>query len=200
MKSFVIFLLFVALGAFANGHEKPPAPSTPPTSTSAAQSGSASAANAGAISVSSSSNQLSSASNSSASTGDSSASSNSGGNSVHSSTVYKQEKQAPGVFNSAGYTTAQCQGDFRIGLSAGIGGAGIGKSYSIRDCYLAKAADDEFDRGNLSAAIKLRCAISYYKKVLGSDCEALLNTQTKVDPSLATKEYVDKAFKAAVSK
>lgn len=196
MKSLAIFLPFVAAGAFANGGGKPEeTPQDPPR----AESSAASTSDARAGAYSSASVSANPTATSIASGGDSTSSASSGGNQIQNSSTYKQVKQAPGVFSSAGDTTAECQGDWRVGLSATGGGLGFGKSYSIRDCYLVKASDTEFARGNIAASIKLRCRISFYRDALGDDCEALLDTQTVVK-EYATKEDLKKAFEAAIKK
>ncbi len=152
-----------------------------------------------AASESRSSSEASSAS--AAQSGSTSASdSNSGGNVLNSSNVYKGVRNAPGIVSEAGVSTADCQGDWRVGASVPGGGVSFGKSRTIRDCVLSHAAAEELARGNLAASIKLRCLISVYREALGNECEALLNTQTEVRSTYVTKEELDKIIKKGLMK
>jgi hypothetical protein len=210
MKSLAIFLPLIASASFANGGEhdspKPPSPdldSHPVTVvntsslSSTIENASQSAANSSAESASAASSVANADGGDSSS--NSGANSTSGGNTVSNSSVYKQKRQAPGVFATGVDPTAGCQGSWHLGASAVGGGVGFGKSHTIRDCVLAAAASEEFARGNLQASILLRCQISYYKASLGDDCIALLDTQT-VRKEYVTKEELDRLIKKGLVK
>lgn len=198
----ILSLSLIALGvscALANGVEDKPVgvPPQPITTTAGAVSGSISGANAGASSVSDSRAGAVSGASAEASSGDSSADadSSSGGNILSTSSVYKQQRQAPGLFAAVGNTTAGCEAAWNLGVSTPVGGLVGGKTKTRPDCLLLEASERELLRGNQTASIKLRCRISYYRETLGESCEALLNTQTQME--YATKTFVNESVKRA---
>lgn len=116
------------------------------------------------------------------------------------SSVYKQVRQVASAHADAGNATIPCAKDLRAGIQLPGIGFSVGGSVTKRDCNLLRASEDELARGNLTASIQLRCATKLYRDVFDpKDCLALLDTQT-VSKDTASKEYVDRAVKRALSK
>ncbi len=155
----------------------------------------------------------SSASNSSSySVSENNATASNGGNTQALNVINR--RSAASAHADAGYSSAPCVKDQRIGAQVVGFGLSMGRGKSDKDCLLLAAADLELARGNLRASILLRCKTKNYQEALGADCEALLNTQTKKPSSesaavacqnaptkdYATKEELDRAFRACASK
>lgn len=146
-----------------------------------------------------------SASSGSESTSASGASASNVGNSTSVSSIYKQIKQAPGAGADAGNTTSSCYHDVRLGFSTPLGGVSMGKGRKSADCFRLELADYLYGRGNDMAGDRVLCAVTDIAKILGDDCLALVHEMHKAPAPIAenqyaTKEELDRAFKAANTK
>lgn len=213
MKGMILMIALLANTAWATN---PPAPDPKPvaTATAGAEAGAIAGARADSdANAASTSNATGGNADANATGGNAAADSNanSGGNTLSTSSTYKQVRQAPAGIVTSTNTTTPCAKAQGVNLSGPGAGLGWSRAKIDRDCALIAAADLELYRGNLLASIKLRCATTYYRQILGPDCEALLDTQSRAqveessatvrDMALyATKEELDRAFKAAAGK
>jgi hypothetical protein len=204
-----LLLVAISPASLATDKTPPPAAQSPPASVATSASHSAATAlsestsQAGALSRSEATGGNASAAGGAGGDGgasNSDASANSGGNSLSTSSVYKEKRQAPGGVAFAANATVGCFAPRGAYLSAPGAGVGFTGGKVNKDCALLIAADDELRRGNLQASIQLRCATKVYRETLGTDCPALLNTQTVERTNYATKDYVDRAFRASQTK
>lgn len=197
MKPLILLTALIASAAFATTK-----PTTPPADPTEIKVDADATAHSDADASSHSASDADSAS-------ESAASADNTGNTLSTTSTYKQVRQAPSTIVTATNATVPCFKPRGVSLAGPGAGVGFTSGSVDRDCMLLAAADAELARGNVAASVKLRCATKFYAKTLGEDCAALLETQTRATPgelAQPAKEVcvppatVEKAFRECVGK
>lgn len=103
------------------------------------------------------------------------------GNSLSTSYVNNQPRQAPMAYAPEAFSTAACRAGASAGVSAPIGGISIGGSKKDKDCERAVLANGFFSRGNYVAGCKLLMHVGVIKEALTFD-ECIIAVTPKPAP------------------
>lgn len=201
MKSLILLAALAASAALATNK-----PYTPPADPTEIKVDADATAHSDADAAANASSESASAADSAS---ESAASADNTGNTLTTSSTYKQVRQAPSSIVTTANATTPCFKPRGVSLAAPGAGVGFSGGSIDRDCMLIAAADAELARGNVDASVKLRCATKFYAKTLGKDCAALLETQTRAKPgepaqpekpACVPSAVVEKAFRECVGK